>query len=746
MNPIRTHQQKLPVAIRGSLAKLRSRLTLWLMVKGLSRWLVILLLILAADMLIDRIFKFDLAQRIIMLVLMVSATAMTFFWRVMKPLSRTISDDALLLEVEAKNPDFKENLISGAQLATMENAASHGVSTELLNETVRKGVALAEQTDFSQILNRKKLFKNGAVLCSCLAFLSALVVAIGTHSFFSTWFNRNILLGSAQWPQATYLNIIGANDGILVLPRGSDHRLRVEVTEDSRVQDVEVTLEIENSGTQAWHTMKPTGRLEGREHSFILHNVSSEMKLTARGGDATTAMVKIELVEPPAILDLDLVATLPDYTKAAPKKLEGPGPHSLLDGSRVTANATVNKPLSEFKLKSSQQEFPLVQNAEDLSYSVSIPADEEKLAGGQYQFSLIDETGLAAIRPSRFVISLKDDLAPKTLASLLGISNIAVPRVRIPVSYNAKDDYGLSEIYFHCNWKYSDTGEKAGTGGNRDLEIENMKNLNEPIRQRRDVAVLDLEPFQFEPGTSFKLRVRSLDTRPPEANEGDSEEFLIRIVSEEELRADLLRREIEQRKAFQRAYDAQLELTSELQAVAAMIPQNQSAKEFEADRQNRMLNLSREQKLVGTGLDAIAKRFEEFLVESQNNRLDEDEAEFVGRKSMADRFDNEIIRPIRRLDQELVATAVRELDNCRRFLNQNDQLMIAVDQSGQLHQQILTEMQKIMSAMKDSENFQEVINKLLEIKRGENQIKAEIKRRKPAETDVFDEDDIFDDN
>ena len=143
-----------------------------------------------------------------------------------------------------------------------------------------------------------------------------------------------------------------------------------------------------------------------------------------------------------------------------------------------------------------------------------------------------------------------------------------------------------------------------------------------------------------------------------------------------------------------------------------------------------MIALSREQKLVGTNLDAIANRFEEFLVEAQNNRLDEEESETVGQQTMADRFDNQIIRPIRKLDTEVISVAVRDLDNCRRLLNDETELLKAADETGILQQQILEEMQRIASAMQDSESFQEIVNKLLEIKRSEVALIGEIDKRK----------------
>ena len=49
-------------------------------------------------------------------------------------------------------------------------------------------------------------------------------------------------------------------------------------------------------------------------------------------------------------------------------------------------------------------------------------------------------------------------------------------------------------------------------------------------------------------------------------------------------------------------------------------------------------------------------------------------------------------------------------------------------------------MKRILDAMVDSENFQEVVNKLLEIKRSELQIKSEMDKRERSEDDIFDDD------
>ena len=734
----------LPKEIAARLRALRQQVTRWVLVKGLARWILLVLAIFVIDMFVDRVFKLDFAQRLIMLVLMGGAVAGLFFWRVLRPLSGRISDDALLHEIELKYPELNENLISGAQLAREQDLESRGVSMELADATIKRSKELARKMDFMGTVDQQKFSKNLALLIGGLLLSAGLAFGIYQTQFLRTWFNRNILLANDQWPQATYLQIVGANNGELVLPRGTDHRLLVQVTEESSRKDVSVTLEIDNPSGQAIHMMKPTGKLEGREHSFVIHNVSSELRLRARGGDDVTPTVQVKLVEPPTILDLKMAAVLPRYTGMENQPLEGAGPHNVLAGSRIEGAIQVNKPLSSFKLLSDTTSLDITRDGQSDAYQLRLPEEGKPLVGGQYEFKLVDETGLASTRPTRMVINISEDAPSKILSSMLGISGLVVPRARIPVSYNARDDYGLANLQFATAWKAEDAKEDEVQ--QRDIPIIAFGvEPDQIVREKQDVAVLELEPLEIPVGASLRLLIRATDTVPQNPNQTDSAEFLLRVVSAEELRADLLRREIEQRKAFQRAYEAQLEVMGELQALAAAQRSGEPQEKFDAARQDRIIALGRDQKLIGTTVSTIADRFEEYLVETQNNRLDEDQ-QVTGLRSFAERFDNNIIRPIRFLDGELIASASRNIDNCRRLLGKRSELADAVGTTTEIHQQILEEMKKIMSEMEDSETFQEAVNKLLEINRDETQIRAEIQKRKTQQVDDLDEDEIFDDN
>ncbi len=163
MNSTTAKPRTIPTEIASRLGSLRGQLLRWILVSGLSRWLIAILVVLAADMLLDRMFKMDFAQRLIMLLVMASFAIGYLVYRVVRPLRHRPGDDALLCQVESKNKQLREILISGSQLARHPNLDEQGVSRELAEATIQKSVAQAKSLDFGQTLNQPKFWTNFSV-------------------------------------------------------------------------------------------------------------------------------------------------------------------------------------------------------------------------------------------------------------------------------------------------------------------------------------------------------------------------------------------------------------------------------------------------------------------------------------------------------------------------------------------------------------------------------------------------------
>ena len=762
---------RIPASFTQRLRELRQQLLRWTAVRGVSRWLTLILGILLVDLVADRMFSMDWAQRAILLVAMIAVAIGFFFWRVIRPLFMLPNDRALIYEIETKHPQLRESLLTATQLGALEDADDSVVSyasNDLVNASIEQGFEEAAELDFGAVLNDGKRRSYLIRIAVALLVLVGLAIGVMSSTFFGTWFNRNILLGDAQWPRQTYLEITGVSEGLLQVPRGADHRQIVEITEDSRVADVLVSLEIENGDNRMVQPMKLTGRKNGREHVFVFHNVSAPFRFRASGGDDVTPWVDVELVEPPALIDLQLTASLPPYTGSPPESLVGSGPHSILVGSDLNVTIQTNKELSSAVLNHDQGQLSLEPVDESKKkFAITLPSDDaaieenpdspatsssssSALRGGEYQFVLTDTSGLANVRKSKFGVSIKQDKPPVVRASLLGISGLVVPNAMLPTSFEAMDEYGLRDLQFSSQWKTPDMTD-ADDPISRVIGFK-MTQLPEsaPLAKKiDDVEVLDLQPLGLTPGASFRFVVEAQDFHPGGEGISRSSELLLRIVSAEELRADLLRREIEQRKAFLNARDQQVDMSGELDNWLARWSESDPAKDFAASQESDLIRLLRDQKGLGTMVDRVAVRFEEFLVEVQNNRIDESEAAagIAPENRLMARFDNGIIQPIRELDRDQIARATRQLDAVRLAMSAGENLDESVDLALSVQREIVERMDKILSAMTSSEDYQELVNKALELKADQQRLRQDIEKSLQPKN-IFDDEgleDVFDD-
>jgi hypothetical protein len=505
-----------------------------------------------------------------------------------------------------------------------------------------------------------------------------------------------------------------------------------------------VSLEIENGDNRVVQPMKLTGRNNGREHVFVFHNVSAPFRFRASGGDDVTAWVDVELVEPPALIDLQLTATFPPYTAASPQLLVGSGPHSILVGSELNVSIEANKKLSSAVLNHDQGQvvldpvddsgtkFAVTLRSRNESETVdSVPPESTSnighvIHGGEYQFVLTDDAGLKNVRKSKFGLSIKQDKPPAVRANLLGISGLVVPNAMLPTSFEAVDEFGLRALQFSTQWKMPDMTD-ADEPISRDIAFT-MTQLPESaplVEKIDDVEVLDLKPLGLTPGASFRFVVEAQDFHPGGEGVGRSSELLLRIVSAEELRADLLRREIEQRKAFLNARDQQVEMRGELEIWLSLWNENEPTDEFIASQESDLIRLVRDQKGLGTMVDRVAVRFEELMA----------------------RFDNGIIQPIRELDRDQIARATRQLDAVRLATPANERLAGAVEQALVVQQEVVDQMDIILAAMTSSEEYQELVNRILELKADQQRLKTDIEKSLQPKN-IFDDEgleDVFDD-
>lgn len=689
--------------IAGRLSHLRAQVATWFWVDGLGRVLWLALALFAADLAIDWLFRLDRAQRLVMLGLMLAALGWAIHRWLVWPLAASMTDDALALRVEAANKQLGQGLISALQFARLSDAEARGMSPALVHQAVLSGVQVAQEVSFASILDNRRFQRNVLLFLASVTAVGLLGVGTLVAAPLRTWLARNILLGSATWPQKTYLIVerVGAN-GEVVFPRGEDWTQLVSVTPESEFVPDVVYLDFRRTRGRAPVAMKRTNE---RQFEATFASVIEPFEFRARGGDAVTEWVRVELVEQPAVGDLKLVVTPPQYTHGQPEELPpGRGPYYVLPGSSLSLSATANKPLIRAALFSEGKKMPLIL-ADPLHFSGDVAAAD--LTPGTYTIDLEDTLGLTSRRPTTFALRRRVDREPRVRVRLIGVSGMVVPQARVPYACRVTDDFGLSDVRISYRWKGDDAAKEGSEGrlpagqasGAPELAIDDA---------------IEMAALKIPTGAGLSFRFEAADNDNVSGpNVGRSSEFLVRVVTEEELRTDLLRREKEQRQEFERLVKSQEELLTDSRALAAAF---KSQPELTAEQRESLLQDHKRQKQIGQSTAAIAERMAAIVVEVQNNRLEEP----GGR--LQTRLTKEIVEPLNVIAEQLIPAALTGLDKTRRQAAIPAERDPAIAETIRQQEAAVAKMKEILEHMVKSEGFQEAVNLLYEIQKAQTDV------------------------
>ena len=225
-------------------------------------------------------------------------------------------------------------------------------------------------------------------------------------------------------------------------------------------------------------------------------------------------------------------------------------------------------------------------------------------------------------------------------------------------------------------------------------------------------------------GETLTLSVRASDlnnvTGPSTAQ---SPELTLRLVTREELLAELARREQEYRMDFERLTDTQEQIRGGLLTAVSRLGQ----REDPAVLAIQLAALERRQRNVAGSVNVIRQRFEQILAELRVNQLDtRDERQRLGQG---------IIAPITQLAKRDLITAADMIRQWARETSPKRGSQVDPHQVA-----ILSQMRAILANMLQWEGYQEVVSMLRDIIRLQRELHGETKEAIEDQAgDVFDD-------
>jgi hypothetical protein len=705
----------IPADFSMRLRRLRTRITSWFLVDGLSRLLLCVVLVIGCDLLLDWLFHMDRAQRVVMLVLAAGVLGAVFYRRVVCPLACRLTDDALCLEIEDRNEQLGESLISAVQLARMDDFESRGISPALARATIDRGMRQAANVPFERILRSDRFIANLILLILVSLLLGAVAVSTAVNDTMAIWFNRNVLLGDREWPQDVHLVIERVENGRLTIPRGDDWPVVVTVREDSR--RLPKTVHIDFRGTSGRRS-EQMEKIDERRFQVMWSNVVEAFEFRARSKRATTPWITVELVDRPRTDHLVLAVTSPEYAGGVTEPLPpGKGPYYVLKGSTLEVRGTANKPLSEAVLVAagSRHEMTITDG---ISFLTSLSSGQ--VGGGAYRVELTDterlmlpersEPGpLTSKRPTSFTLRIKPDREPQVLAKLIGIGTLVVPEARVPFDCRIQDDYGVSASRLCYQWR----GEQDDTGSDGVDRLDELHGPGDSTAVSFQAA-LELSPLEVPAGSRLTLFIEADDNDDVSGpKSGRSTTFMLRVVSPDELRTDLLRREKEHRLQFEQHVKQQEDVATECEALLADV---RGKPRLEDEQRQLLMKLGKRQKLLGTNIAALANRFEGIIAEVGNNRLEEENG------PLQRRLRYRIVDPMWSLSDESMPGAAQHMEQAWRLSGEAAKRNQALSDSISAQQSILASMREILNHLVKVEGFQEAVNLLYETQRAQKDV------------------------
>jgi hypothetical protein len=697
-----------PIARR--LRSLRRRISTWHLVDGCARLLFWTVVLFAIDFALDFGIRLDLPSRVIMLCLAGVVLLVIIGRRILRPQLVDLGDDALCLSLEEKFEQLEDSLISSWQFAQTDTIDKQGVSPVLVAASINQGVDRIRAVKHGQILNRGRYWLNLLVVLLAGGAIAAIAVGVSQSAMLGAWYQRNLLLIDTPWPQDAYLQVRGVEDGNVKIPRGDDWTLRVDVAENSPYEYESVHVDFRPSTHRPSQVMEKS--TDGLQFTKVVPRVIRPFRFRVRSGRSRSPWYQVVLVDRPEVAKLRLAVTPPAYTQQAPFELPSDrGPHHVLAGSRLEIAGEANKPLSSATVDIGDLSLPVAID-DETRFSVAVDADQ--LTPGTYEIHLADTetpTPLTSSVPRRFTLKQRIDQKPRLKVKLIGISAMVTRDAKIPIECQITDDFSITDVRLTYRWR---TDDDAPEGTNGAIPL-NALTSGLGTQEASVEYLLDVSKMKVPVGAGLSFRIEADDNDAVSGPKtGASEEILLKVVAPGELRANMLRREKEQRQELEQVLKVQQDLRATAEILLA---ESREQPNLTDAQRHQLMQTQKRQRLLATNVESIVQRLSAIVTEVKNNQLEDD----GGR--IQTRLRDNVITPLKSLADPMIPDAADELDRVRQSEAQpdrrNENLKNAIDKQ----EGIVDSVKNVIDQMVESENYQEAVNAAYEVLQSEKRVR-----------------------
>lgn len=706
-----TLQHDVPAIVEQKLAQVRRGIRTYVWLEGLALVAITLVAAFWIGMLLDWLFEPSPQVRVAAMVVVGAAGLWVAYRYLLRRAFVRLPDASLAVLLERHFGQLKDHLLTSVDLAVGD-----GESTAYHPELVARTRAAAAHA--SANVNAGDLFRRGPLAGRVLAALvlaaSLPIVALAAGDVFGFWIER-LALSTAPWPRRVHLEVLGfapneKGERIHKLARDDKFELVVRADTKDFVAPREVGFRFTSAdGGRGKDTMTRIGEaVRGRddyqEFRYEFNGVSSSMTLDIRGGDDRVDGLKLQIVDRPELVGMEVECVYPEYLNREPRRLPITGGMRIPEGTQLTLVAKSTKPLVDVRVasQSNPQERSLSEAGSgrgDVRWEYGKLSADDVLT-----VAITDSDGVSSREPYRISFAVVPDELPQVSVRLAGIGSAITPEATVPLVGKVTDDYGLDRIWIAYQVNDGEARERPlveqpdGEQAVTELDVFDAQGGDAPNAERA---------MQLEPGQTLMLSVRARDRFDLDESPrvGASQQFALDVVTAAQLLAILERRELELRQRFEAVYAKMTDTRNLLSRVDFAADAGESDAERALGRRRLRVAGALQNVTQSTHeVLGLAEAFDDMYEQLINNRIDN--------VDLKTRLREQIGTPLRRLGERSMRELEGQLEVANERIADPESGPAALADSLRLADRVLVEMQQILDRMLELESYNEVVGLL----------------------------------
>ena len=461
------------------------------------------------------------------------------------PLRHPPTDTELSLKVEGARPILRGRLISTLQLnqpASADAEASPSLIRALTHQTERTVKTLRFAPAFPAKRPLRLVARAvGIVLIAIGSFVLASESAPGLI--------RRAFLSFEQVPRKT---LIYSETGNIDIGRGDSVELVARTRGViPRTGEVEIRYD---SGRGQTLNLRPDEE-QPEFFSRTINAVSDSFSYRFQIGDGTSRMYSVTVRERPAIAETQVRVFPPAYINRPPQTVNLADIRAI-PGGQIEITSTADRPVVSGTILPRRSPDPVTMEpvlGEKNIVRGSFVVPSEDLSG--LSLRVTDKGGVSSDSTPVYPVRVSPDEPPEiTILYPVDINQTATPRANLLLSFRAQDDFATSRIQLVY---------RINRGEENIIEMD-LESPSPEVHRRFDWNLGQL-PQRLERGDLIEFRFEAFDQNDVTGpGKGDTRDYLVRIVDQEEKRAELLGRVLDNFSDLSRVATDQFELNQQL--------------------------------------------------------------------------------------------------------------------------------------------------------------------------------------